>query len=111
MSNGTYALRVSFENAQKVAPSSIYGAAASSADSKAAPLSRVSYTGLWKGIGVTYDAPAAALGAAPRRWSPASTLRRSVPPMRHAAVNESLARSTSCWWLARVREGRKSAYQ
>ena len=58
VSNGAYGLRVTFEQAQAAAPTAD---AASDADGtgagKAAPLRRVSYSNLWLGISVAYDAP------------------------------------------------------
>ncbi len=57
VTNGTYALRVSFENAQAVAPVSDDGEQSALSGGKAAPLRRVSYAGFWNGISVTYDAP------------------------------------------------------
>ena len=67
VSNGTYALRVSFENAQSIAPSAEDASEESSTDTKAPPLSRVSYTDVWPGISVTYDAPGS--GIARSTWT------------------------------------------
>src|SRR5580765_4548411 len=57
VSNGTYALRVRFEHAQAVAPSADDNPGVATPETPASPLSRVSYSGLWDGISVTYDAP------------------------------------------------------
>ncbi|MCA1789329.1 MAG: SBBP repeat-containing protein [Thioalkalivibrio sp.] len=58
VSNGSYALRVGFEGAKPTAPSSDNaGQGRTGTDTKATPLSRVSYSEVWPGIGVTYDVP------------------------------------------------------
>lgn len=66
VSNGTYALRVHFVDAQPVAPIAD-GAASGSSDEKAPPLSRIDYPELWPGIRVTYDAPSG--GIARSTWT------------------------------------------
>src|SRR5262249_42571101 len=54
VSNGTFALRVSFDNARPVRASADDDARTSAAETQANPLTRVSYAGLWDGISVTY---------------------------------------------------------
>jgi hypothetical protein len=67
LSNGTYAVKVEFMGAAPVAPAGHDGEAADSeAGGGTAPLSRVSYAGLWKGISVHYDAPG--MGIARSTW-------------------------------------------
>jgi len=67
VSNGTYALRVSFDGGQPVEPDADGTSAGSSPDTKAAPFTRVSYSDLWPGIDVTYDAPGS--GIARSTWT------------------------------------------
>src|SRR5262245_59580216 len=62
VSNGSYALHVTCEHARTVAPSSPDGHSG-----QAAALGRVSYSGLWDGISVTYDAPPS--GIARSTWT------------------------------------------
>ena len=54
VSNGTYALRVEFVGADKVAPQAADSASAN--DGAAPPLARVTYPNLWPGISLAYDA-------------------------------------------------------
>jgi len=67
ISNGTYALRVSFEDARAVAPSADQPAPAEASEQEAAPLGRVTYDDLWPGISVTYDVPLS--GIARSTWT------------------------------------------
>src|SRR5690349_17674647 len=50
VSNGRYALRVRFQGARAVAPSTDDAGGTGTDEGKATPLQRVSYAGLWDGI-------------------------------------------------------------
>jgi hypothetical protein len=111
VSNGTYALSVSFDGAAPVVPISDGAASVSAPAPQAAALGRVSYRGLWKGISLSYDAPGG--GIARSTWTLAPGADPAAIRLRY---NRAVALSESgdleiAFAAGSIRESRPVAWQ
>ncbi len=70
VATGSHALRVEFVNAHPTSPISAGVPSDGNATRKASPLSRVTYSNLWDGVTLTYDAPGGAIARSTYRLEP-----------------------------------------
>src|SRR5437773_2075636 len=73
VATGSHALRVEFVNAHPTSPISAGVPRDGNNTNKASPLSRVTYSNLWNGVTLTYDAPGGAIARSTYRLEPYTT--------------------------------------
>jgi len=61
VASGSHALRVEFVNSHSISPAGAPAPSAANSDKQATPLSQVTYSNLWDGVTLTYDAPMGAI--------------------------------------------------